>query len=497
MGEITAAERRYRPIRVLQFGEGNFLRAFVDYMIDTANEQGAFDGDVAIVKPTNRGTLDRFRRQNNRYTVLTRGRQNGEIIDDKRLISCVAQCISPYEDMQAFLKLAELESIEWVVSNTTEAGIALTGSECFEDCPSDSFPGKLTQWLYQRFVHFHGDCSRGVTVLPVELIENNAGVLQALVLKLAARWQLGEDFIYWLKTACRFYNTLVDRIVTGRPADAENIANGLGYQDELMDACEPFALWVIECDAPETLRARMSWAGERLPVVFTRDLKPYRERKVRVLNGAHTSSVLAAYLAGENIVRGMMSQPLLRRYVERTVYDELVPTVALPQDEVRRFADAVMERFDNPFIDHSLLAISLNSVSKWKTRVLPGVKVWLERGVLPRCLTFSWAALAAFYAPSQRCEDGTLTARRGDETYTVRDDQSVLDFFWMHRDWDGAQLLRALSARQDFWGEDLGNWPGFVDQAIADYNAIQKWGMRAAIERLLSEENTLGKAARP
>lgn len=486
MGDIRSrAKRRSAPIRVLQFGEGNFLRAFVDYMIDVSNEEGTFDGQVAIVKPTSRGTLDTFRRQNNLYTVLTRGRQNGEIIDEGRLIRCVAQCISPYEDMQTFLKLAECESIEWVVSNTTEAGIALTGSERLDDQPAASFPGKLTQWLYARFVFFHGAPDKGVIVLPVELIEHNGDTLFGLICELAGRWQLGNAFIDWLRTACRFCNTLVDRIVTGRPADNAALSNELGYRDELMDACEPFALWVIECDDPEDMRVRMSWAGKRQDVVFTRDLSPYRERKVRILNGAHTSSVLAAYLAGEDIVRGMMAQPLLRAFVEKAVYEELVPTVALPQAEVRRFADAVMERFDNPFIDHSLLAISLNSVSKWKTRVLPGVRVWLERGVLPRCLTFSWAALAAFYRPSERCEDGTLRAQRGDEVYTVRDEQNVLDFFWAHRDEDGAALLRALSARQDFWGEDIGAWPGFVDQAIKDYNAIENLGMRAAIERLL------------
>lgn len=483
--------RTARPIRVIQFGEGNFLRAFVDYMLDVANERGAFYGHVVIVKPTDRGNLDKFVRQDNFYTVLTRGRANGQVVDERRLIGCVERCLSPYDDPDGFWTLAELPDVRFVVSNTTEAGIALTGGEALGDRPCASFPGKLTQWLYARWKHFGGDPEKGVTVLPVELIDDNAGTLRRYVLELCGKWRLEAAFEAWLETACRFHNTLVDRIVTGYPADAAAVCERLGYQDALLDVCEPFALWVIECNEEdaERLTRELPLQKAGLPVVLTRDLTPYHERKVRLLNGAHTSSVLAAYLAGEDIVRGMMHNPLLRAYLDRAVYGELAPTVALPAADVKAFADSVMERFDNPFIDHALTAIALNSVSKWRARVLPGVRAYLEKtGRLPRCLTFSWAALAAFYTPVRRNEDGTLVGKRDGNEYTVRDDRAAIDFFWENRSAAPEKLLRDLAGRVDFWGEDLNGLNGFVDQAIVDLKNIRALGVKDAIRRAMERE---------
>ena len=483
--------RTARPIRVVQFGEGNFLRAFVDYMLDAANEQGAFDGHVVVVKPTDHGNLDKFVRQDNFYTVLTRGRANGQVVDERRLISCVERCLSPYDDPDGFLALAELPDVRFIVSNTTEAGIALTGGEALTDRPCASYPGKLIQWLYARWKHFGGAPEKGVTVLPVELIDDNAGTLRCCVLELCRKWKLEAAFEAWLEKACRFHNTLVDRIVTGYPADAAAVCAQLGYQDALLDVCEPFALWVIECNEEdeEGLKRELPLQKAGLPVVLTRDLTPYHERKVRLLNGAHTSSVLAAYLAGEDIVRGMMHNPLLRAYLDQAVYDELAPTVALPAADVRAFADSVMERFDNPFIDHALTAIALNSVSKWRARVLPGVKAYLEKtGRLPRCLTFARAALAAFYAPVCRNEDGTLVGKREGNEYTVRDDRAAMDFFWEKRNTAPEELLRNLAGRVDFWGEDLNALDGFVDQAISDLKNIRTLGMKDAIRRAMERE---------
>lgn len=480
--------RTARPIRVIQFGEGNFLRAFVDYMVDVANERGAFDGNVAIVKPTSRGNLDRFVRQDNFYTVLTRGREKGRIVDERRLISCVESCLSPYGDPDGYLALAALPDVRFVVSNTTEAGIALTGDEALADRPCASFPGKLTQWLYARWQHFGGTPEKGVIVLPVELIDDNAGALRRCVHELCEKWKLEAAFEGWLKTACRFHNTLVDRIVTGYPADAAAVCAQIGYTDALLDVCEPFALWVIECNEEDAERLKRELPLQRagLPVVLTRDIAPYHERKVRLLNGAHTSSVLAAYLAGEDIVRGMMHNPLLRAYLDRAVYDELARTVNLPAADVKSFADSVMERFDNPFIDHALTAIALNSVSKWRARVLPGVKAYIERtGRLPRCLTFSWAALAAFYTPVRRNEDGTLVGKRDGNEYIVRDDRAAIDFFWENRSAAPKQLLRDLAGRVDFWGEDLNALSGFVDRAAGDLENIRALGMAAAIRRAM------------
>lgn len=476
-----------RPVRVAQFGEGNFLRAFVDYMLDIANERGVMDTGVTIVKPIAWGSLERFDRQDCLYTVILRGRAAGKTVEDERLITCVDSTVSPHDDPDCLKALGESETLEFIVSNTTEAGIALTGSEQLSDRPAASFPGKLTQLLYARYQRFGGE--KGVTMLPVELIENNGKKLRECVLTLCDRWNLGEGFKAYLTEKCRFCSTLVDRIVTGYPAaEAGRLCEKLGYQDELLDVGEPFGLWVIECADPEALRKQLPLDQAGLPVVFTDNLKPYRERKVRILNGAHTSSVLGAYLAGENIVRGMMQRPLTRAYVEKAVYRELLPTVPLPEDEVRAFADSVMERFENPFIDHALLSISLNSVSKWRARVLPGLKDFLRmNGRLPACLTFSLAALIAFYAPARREEDRLIGLRNGEE-YAVRDDAAVMDFFWENR--EGCfteEFARRLAARADFWGEDLNEIAGLTARVAEWLRVIQAQGMEKAIQ-LATEE---------
>jgi len=485
---MNHARRIRRPVRAVQFGEGNFLRAFADYMLDIAAEKGAFDGSIAVVKPRSGGSLAAFREQDCLYTVLLRGRENGEVIDSARLITVLNSVRSPYEEPGLLHELACTETLEFILSNTTEAGIALTGSEQMDDMPCESFPGKLTQLLYARYRHFSGRADKGLVILPAELIENNGGKLKNCVLSLAGKWNLEKGFVEWINEACLFANTLVDRIVTGRPADAEALASRLGYEDKLAAAGEPFALWVIECPDPEALSARLPLDKIGLPAVYTKDLTPYRERKVRILNGAHTSSVLAAFLAGEDIVRGMMNSPLTRPLVDRAVYGELLPTVNLPADEVRAFADAVMERFDNPFIDHRLLDISLNSVSKWRARVLPSVRDTVrEKGSLPEALIFSLAALIAFYTPASR-EGNQLFGQRSGESYPIRDDLAVLDFFWNNRERTFTPgFVRELAACADFWGEDLNKIPGLTDCCAKWLHIIKAQSMQAAI-RLVTEE---------
>ncbi len=486
---IRHAQKISRPVRAVQFGQGNFLRAFADHMLDIANEEGIFNGSVAVIKPTGRGNLDQFTRQDCLYTVILRGRENSEVVNEERIITCLDHAVSPYEDPDCLRRLGETDTIEFILSNTTEAGIALTGDEQPSDRPCASFPGKLCQLLHARYRHFHGSREKGVTVLPAELIEKNGGKLKACIRELAVKWALEEDFLLWLDEACVFCNTLVDRIVTGFPAaEAEALFEKLGYEDALLDVGEPFGLWVIECGDPEALQKKLPLDAIGLPVIFTKDLTPYRERKVRILNGAHTSSVPAAYLAGEDIVRGMMHNPVARAYLDRAVYDELLPTVPLPEAEVRAFAGAVMERFDNPFIDHQLLAISLNSVSKWRARVLPSVRDTVRaKGTPPRCLTFSFAALIAFYTPSAQGEN-QLTGLRDGQPYPIRDDQAVLDFFWENRSEADAQaLVQKLCARADFWGEDLNGIEGFASAAAGWLRVIREQGMKAALELAAKE----------
>lgn len=477
-----------RPIKIVQFGEGNFLRAFVDYMVDVANEKGLFQGNVAIVKPISFGNLDRFRRQKNLYTVSLRGKKDGKTYVENRVVKSLAKTVDCYGEYEDYMALSRLDSLEFVVSNTTEAGIVYDPSDRFELTPPNTYPGKLTQFLFERFRTFSGDRSKGLILLPVELIENNGGKLKECVLKYAALWKLGDEFISWINEACTFCATLVDRIVTGYPrgeGEADKIWDELGYRDELLDTAEPFGLWVIESDRDISDRLPFPKAG--LPVIFTKDQKPYRERKVRILNGAHTSTVLAGYLIGKNIVRECMNDPLIFGFMKRVVHEEIVPTVKLPHEEAMAFADSVFERFDNPFVDHALLSISLNSVSKWKSRILPTFRdQYKANGKPPKLLTFSLAALMAFYSSSQ-LEKETLIGKRNGETYEIHDDLQALKFFAENSPKETGEFVKALASNTSFWGEDLTQYDGFESMLSHDLDDIRTNGMKAAMEHVLAE----------
>ena len=467
----AAGKKRERPIRVVQFGEGNFLRAFADDMIDIANEKGVFDGSIAIVKPRP-GSLERFEKQNCLYTVILRGLERGKVINRRRIVTSVAAALGYYENTDAVMALARLGTLRFVVSNTTEAGIVLREDDHFDGVP-ESFPGKLAKFLYERYTAFGGAADKGLIVLPAELIENNGKTLREYVLKLAAVWGLPAAFGLWVENACVFCNTLVDRIVTGYPAgEAGALGQTLGYTDELLTVGEPFGLWVIESEKDISGEFPLDQAG--LPVLFTNDLTPYRTRKVRVLNGAHTASVPAAYLCGHSIVRACMHDEVMGRFIRLTVLREIVPEVPLPREETEAFAASVFERFENPFIDHALLAISLNSVSKWKTRVLPSLLDSLRAGGrLPKLLTFSFAALLAFYTSDRLMADGLHAMRQDGEEYVIRDGADVLAFFAANSTRDAADFVCAAAAREDFWGMDLTALPDFTDTVTRQYIALR------------------------
>jgi tagaturonate reductase len=479
--------RKPRIIKVVQFGEGNFLRGFVDYMIDVANEKGVFDGDIAIVKPRPFEDMERFHAQNNIYTVSLRGKRNGKIYVENRVITSVQKAISSYNDYEEYMALARLDTVQFVVSNTTEAGIVFDADDKFELTPPNTYPGKLTKFLYERFKTFHGDPSKGLIILPVELIEDNGIRLKECVLKYVDLWNLGEEFKKWICENNIFCSTLVDRIVTGYPQNqAAEICEQLGYEDQLLDTGEPFALWVIESDKDISEKFPLDKAG--MPVIFTDNQKPYRERKVRILNGAHTSTVLAAYLMGKNIVRECMNDALVRKLMDKIVFDEIVPTVKLPRQEAIDFAKAVYERFDNPFVDHALLSISLNSVSKWKTRILPTFKDdYAKNQTPPKFLTFSFAALMAFYT-SDKLENGVLVGDRNGERYEIKDDRKVLEFFAANsKSKPTREFVTAFASNTDFWGEDLTKYNHFVDMVCEDLDNIKENGMTATVEALVKE----------
>lgn len=487
MKEITDIKpsKQQRPVRVVQFGEGNFLRAFVDYMIDILNEKTDFNGSIAIVKPIPYGSLTRFETQNCLYTVILRGWENGEMVNVSRMITAVDRAVDGGSSWTSLAELAECPTVRFIVSNTTEAGIILDENDSMEGVPT-TYPGKLTKFLYERYLAFGGTEESGVILLPVELIEDNGQKLRSYVLRLAQIWQLPSAFTAWLTEHCVFCSTLVDRIVTGYPAtEAEDLWEKLGYRDELLDVGEPFSLWVIE--SKRDIRKELPFERAGLPVVFTEDLSPYRERKVRILNGAHTASVLAGWLYGKNIVRDMMQDAVMGEFVRKTVMEEIAPLVPLERSDVDAFAEAVFERFENPFIDHELLAIALNSVSKWKTRVLPSFRDFYHKnGVLPKRLTFSFAALLAFYTSSDLRDDGLHVHRSDGREYLIRDDPDVLEFFAWQSGKSAMSYVEAVCSRRDFWGEDLTKYDGFVNAVFRDLIAI-RLDVVAAVKALLEE----------
>ena len=480
-GKMTG--KKERPIKVLQFGEGNFLRAFVDYMIDIANEKGVFDGDVAIVKPIEFGSLDRFRQQDCQYTVQLRGIVDGEAKRINRVVTSVADAVDAYGEYERYAAYAKLDTLRFVVSNTTEAGITYDESDRFELCPPKSFPGKLCKFLYERYQAFQGDVSKGLVMLPVELIDDNGIHLKECVLKQVKNWGLEEGFAKWIDEACVFTSTLVDRIVTGYPRDeAQKLCEEFGYQDDLIVTGEPFALWVIESARDISEELPLPKAG--LPVIYTDNQKPYKQRKVRILNGAHTSFVLASYLCGNDIVLESMQDETILKYVKETIFEEVIPTLTLPREDLESFAQAVLTRFNNPYVKHALLSISLNSVSKWRARCMPSFLGYVEKeGKLPRHLTFSLAALLAFYTGVE-IRDSALIGHRGTEEYRIMDDAKVLEFFAENSRKNAKEYAEAVLSNEEFWGQDLTCVPGALDAVSGYLTQIREKGMREAVKAL-------------
>ena len=463
------------PERVLQFGEGNFLRAFVDYFIDVLNEKTGFNSKVVLCQPIAPGLADMINEQEGLYTLYLRGFQDGQKVSRKRIISCVSRCLNPYTEFDALLACADNPDLRYIACNTTEAGIVYDPSCQFADTPADSYPGKLTQFLYARFKAFGKEKGKGFAVLSCELIDDNGKELEKCVLKYARQWNLGDDFVNWIKEENIFCSTLVDRIVTGYPRnEAAEICEELGYEDNVIDTGEVFGFWVIE--GPQSLKEELPFEKAGLPVLITDNHKPYKQRKVRILNGAHTSMVLGAYLAGQDIVRDCMKDDVIRGFMNQAIYQEIIPTLTLPEEELLDFAKAVTDRFDNPFIDHALLSISLNSTSKWKARVMPSLKGYVEKfDALPECLTASLAFYIAFYRGVRLDENGFAGLRDGKE-YPISDDKSILEFYDAHKKEDAQTLTKAVLSNTAFWGEDLTQIPG-LEQAVAeDLNIIEEKG---------------------
>ena len=475
---------RDAPEKVLQFGEGNFLRAFVDYWFDVSNEKAGWNGKCVLVQPIPQGLASPINRQEGLYTLYLRGRQNGKKVDRKRVISSVSRCLNPYEaeDYAAMMALAVSDDLEYVVSNTTEAGIVYDPACKPDDAPPASFPAKLTQVLYARWKAGRP----GLVILSCELIDNNGRELLRCVNRYIDQWALEPEFRTWVMGECTFCSTLVDRIVPGRIRDPKEVAEleqKHGYADPLLDVGEVFGVWVIEGDTKLNDVLPFRKAGLESRVFVTPDMSPYKKRKVRILNGAHTGFVLGAYLAGFDIVRDCMHDATVLGYMNKMLLDEVVPILPLDQEDCKKFAAAVQDRFNNPFVNHELMSISLNSTSKWRARNMPSFLEYVgKNGKLPTCLTMSFAAYIAFYSNDvQELTDKGLVCKRakGNE-YTVSDDRWVLEFYNEHKNDDVPTLVHAVMTNEQMWGQDLTKVPGFEEATVKNLTNIRENGALAA-----------------
>lgn len=489
MQAITTVKKPVkRPVRVLQYGEGNFLRAFVDWKIDILNEKSDFNGNVVIVQPLERGLGDMLNEQKGLYTTVLRGVQNGKTVEEYRTINSVQECLNPYheDDYKAYMELASSKDLRFVFSNTTEAGIAYHEGDKLEDKPQLSFPGKMCAFLYKRYLSFKGDTTKGLIIIPCELIDKNGDNLKRIVKQYALEWKLEDAFTKWLDEACDFCNSLVDRIVPGYPkAEADELCAKLGYQDNLLVSAEIFHLWVIECHK-EFHEDELPFAKAGLNVIWTDDMSFYRTRKVRILNGAHTLTVLAAYQAGLDTVQECIAdKALVYPFMRSGIFDEIIPSMDGSKEMLEAYASDVLERFENPFNPHQLLSISLNSVSKFKTRDLPSlVAFYAKYKKLPKCLVFSLAALISFYEGTEY-EGSALIGKRNAETYLIQDSPEVLaKFADLYKHKDAEALAKAVLSDTSWWGTDLTQLPGLEKQVAKNLDSIWKDGMKSALTAL-------------
>lgn len=465
-----------RPERVMQFGGGNFLRAFVDWMIDHLNKNTDFSGNIVIIKPTERGDYQELRDQDGLFHVVLNGIQQGELVQEKTLVDCVSRVVHPYREWSAYLQLAEADSLRYIISNTTEAGITISETDRFEDHPPKEFPAKLTHWLYHRFDFFQGDPEKGCVLLPCELIEQNGDELRKCILQYADHWELDPAFKSWIKDHNVFCNTLVDRIVSGYPgAEAENLQETLGFEDKLLVAGEYYHSWVIQ--GPDWLAKEMHFDQTQLGVKFVDDLTTYRVIKVRMLNGAHTAMVPVGYLSGMRSVRETVEEPHLGNYIRQLLHQEVMPTLAAPTRELREFAQAVMDRFLNPSIHHLLISIALNSTSKFRTRLLPSLLDFQEKqGSLPPRIVLALAAMIIFYKGEWQ-----------GEKIPLQDDPERIRFFrecWESEEIDPLTISQSVLSQQEWWETDLNTVPGLTQMLARFIELISTKGMYKTLLQL-------------
>lgn len=455
------------PIKVVQFGEGNFLRAFVDYAFQRLNNEVDFNAGIAVVQPLKEGMVNMINDQDGLYTLFMNGIKKGEKIQDIQLISNIVKAINPYSDFADYLALAKESELQFIVSNTTEAGIEFIDTDTLDMKPPAAFPAKLTVLLHERFKHFNGDTSKAVTIIPCELIDYNSETLKKCILQYCDLWNLDAAFIQWVSEDCTYHSTLVDRIVPGYPrAEIEEYNSKLDYQDNLIVAAEPFFLWAIE--GGEDLKAKLPFDKTDLNVKIVNDIRPFKMIKVRILNGAHTAMVPVSLLFGNQLVMETVNGGFTGPFVDNVIA-EISETLPMDKNEITAYAEEVMDRFRNPFIKHALADIALNSISKFKVRVLPSLLGYYTiTKKLPTSLTFSLACLIQFYK-------GTWN----NEALPVKDTPELVEAF--KKAWKLGNLesvVAAVLANTDFWDEDLNKVEGLSQALVLALNEIESNGIQ-------------------
>ena len=489
LNKLTAPKSQ-APERIIQFGEGNFLRAFVDWIIWNMNQKTDFNSSVVVVQPIDKGMVEWLNGQDCMYHVNLQGRQNGEAVNSLERIDVISRALNPYSQNSAFMALADQPEIRFVISNTTEAGIAFDPTCKFTDAPASSYPGKLTQLLYRRYKTFNGCPDKGLIIMPCELIFLNGHHLKECIRQYIELWKddFGADyegFKQWFEKYNYVCATLVDRIVPGFPRkEIKQIQERACYADNLVVQAEIFHLWVIEKAENMTvdeLRAEFPAEKAGLHVIITESEAPYHERKVTLLNGPHTVLSPVAYLSGVDIVRDACNHPVIGEYIHKVQFDELMQTLNLPMEELKQFAEDVLERFNNPYVDHQVTSIMLNSFPKFQTRDLPGLKTYLERkGELPKGLVLGLAAIITYYKGGTRADGAPIQPN---------DDEKIMQLL---KDlWATGDLRKVatgvLAAKDLIWTEhgDLNEIPGLTDMVERFLRDIQEKGMLETVKEIL------------
>ena len=479
------------PEKIIQFGEGNFLRAFVDWIVKNMNDTTDFNASVVVLQGTrNAFPMTLLQGQDCMYHVNLQGRLNGEVVNSLTRIDCLSRGLNPYEQFDAYMGLADQPEIRFVISNTTEAGITFSAESKFTDAPCENYPARLTQLLYRRFKTFNGAADKGLIIMPCELIFENGHHLKDCINKTIDLWKedLGADyetFKNWFNTYNYVCATLVDRIVPGFPRKEINqIQEKLGYKDNVVVQGEAFHLWVIERPdnmSIEELRAEFPAEKAGLNVIITDSEAPYHERKVTLLNGPHTVLSPVSYLSGVDIVRDACNHPVLGEYIRKVQFDELMQTLNLPMDELKKYGESVLERFDNPYVDHQVTSIMLNSFPKFQTRDLPGLKTYLERkGELPKGIVLGLAAIITYYKGGKRADGADIVPN---------DDQQIMQLLtdlWATGD-TRKVAEGVLAADELIWKDhgNLNNIPGLTDLVVEYLDSIRDKGMLETVKTIL------------